>query len=66
MTIPESTPVEAAAELSSRLGIVSGPLPAVISVVTLVLLLACKIDRAAQERIAAQLAARRSAAHDSS
>jgi GPH family glycoside/pentoside/hexuronide:cation symporter len=46
------------------LGIVSGPLPAVISVVTLVLLLAYRIDRAAQERIAGELAARRTAQRD--
>lgn len=45
----------------NALGIVSGPLAAVISVITLVLLLAYKIDRATQERIAAELAARRAA-----
>jgi Na+/melibiose symporter-like transporter len=44
------------------LGLVSGPLPAAISVASLVLLLAYRIDRAAQTKIVAQLAERRSAA----
>lgn len=42
-----------------QLGIVSGPLPAVISVVSLVLLLAYRIDRVTQQRIARQLKERR-------
>ena len=38
-----------------QLGIVSGPLPAAISVVTLLLLLAYRIDRAHQMRISQEL-----------
>jgi GPH family glycoside/pentoside/hexuronide:cation symporter len=42
-----------------ELGIVSGPLPAIISVVTLVLLLAYRIDHVRQVRISRELARRR-------
>jgi GPH family glycoside/pentoside/hexuronide:cation symporter len=42
-----------------ELGIVSGPVPAIISGVTLVLLFAYRIDRATQTRIADELARRR-------
>jgi GPH family glycoside/pentoside/hexuronide:cation symporter len=42
-----------------ELGIVAGPLPAIISVVTLVLLLAYRIDRAHQAHISRQLAQKR-------
>jgi GPH family glycoside/pentoside/hexuronide:cation symporter len=47
-----------------ELGIVSGPLPAIISVVTLVLLLAYRIDRARQVRISRELARRRANPND--
>lgn len=42
-----------------QLGVVSGPLPAAISMASLVLLLAYRIDRATQQRIATILIARR-------
>ena len=42
-----------------ELGIVAGPLPAIISVVTLVLLLAYRIDRAHQAHISRELAQKR-------
>jgi GPH family glycoside/pentoside/hexuronide:cation symporter len=45
-----------------QLGIIAGPLPAVISVITVVLLFAYKIDRATQMKISNQLAARRAQA----
>jgi len=47
------------AKAITELGIVAGPLPAVISVVTLVLLLAYRIDRSRQMDITQRLAQRR-------
>lgn len=47
-----------------ELGIVSGPLPAAISVVTLVLLLAYRIDHVRQVRISHELARRRANPND--
>lgn len=47
---------------TAELGIVSGPVPAVISVVTLVILLAYRIDRAHQMRISEELARKRASA----
>jgi GPH family glycoside/pentoside/hexuronide:cation symporter len=49
----------------TELGIVSGPVPAVISVVTLVILLAYRIDRTHQMRISRELAQRRASANRS-
>jgi GPH family glycoside/pentoside/hexuronide:cation symporter len=56
LNLPRSAVVE--------LGIVSGPLPAIISVVTLVLLLAYRIDHARQVRISQELARRRANPND--